>query len=352
MFWTTALLQLTKYVGARRTQLLLANRFHQPILHLGDIHFGRRQPLFAFQDDILVADLDHRRYLACLHGKCRILDRALADEMMDRLNQPPGACTVGIDRIFTGQDRKLAWLGGCPLQHFASDLRIFHDDHPDLDRFAILALEGLLDFVRGGLYPIGCHFPQRQCRPNDVGGILLGRNVSLLLQHLDPLVGRNIEFPRHPLDLLVHLLLGHGHVHLLTILEDQILVDHRFQNVFAVMIETFLSQLLPADVFEIDGCHDLRLLRCAEAGAGAGFAAAAGLEPLIQRTAKQIASTATPASAAAIRRFHLSVRTLFAQHPCWTSPCSPSRKPKSGRKRAICRTPSGPVPLYPRAGEV
>ena len=138
---------------------------------------------------------------------------------------------------------------------------IFEHDQPRFHRFAVFRFESVFDFLLGRLDLIGGHFLQGQHRPNDVVGILLGGDVPFLLDHLDPLVGRNAEFLRQPIDLVADFLARDGDIPLVAILDDQILVEHRVQNFAAIMSQAFLSKLLPADCVAVHLSDDLQLLR-------------------------------------------------------------------------------------------
>ena len=84
----------------------------------------------------------------------------------------------------------------------------------------------------------------RQAGPYNVFRILFGLDVTLFHEQLQPLDHRHIEALRHHFDFVIDFLARHRNAALATLLQDQSLVDHRFQHVFAIMQPALLGKLL------------------------------------------------------------------------------------------------------------
>jgi hypothetical protein len=79
-----------------------------------------------------------------------------------------------------------------------------------------------------------------------------------LLKHLQILVRSQPELAGHAVDLAVDVLLCDGDLPRLTVFQNQPLVDHALQHLFAINAQAFAGQVLPWDLFAVDNCHDLQ----------------------------------------------------------------------------------------------
>ena len=164
---------------------------------------GGQQPL-ALQDHVLPAGVNHRRDLAVGHVEHRVLDLLVAAVLADRVDQPLGAGAGGVFGVVLGQIAELVGVGRRLGLQFLGLLQLLTAISRARTASPYSVSNSLTNSVVRDGEPLAGQLPQRQGGPNDVVGILLGRDVPLLLEHLQPLVDGNAEPLRHALDLGVH----------------------------------------------------------------------------------------------------------------------------------------------------
>ena len=256
VFHSRGILEGPEYLARGRPALAFAEVLEKAGPHVLELHVGRRQSIFTLDDDELVGHLHHRRNVARPQCEHRPLEPRVAGMMADRLH--PAVCTgtPHVNGMLPSQPPEV--VGGGQRLH-PQLLRLFlgagHDD-PGLDRLTKLVVERLLH-LRGRRFDAGMGQPtQGEHRPDDVFGILPGRDSAFLFDETDPFVSGHAEPLRHGIDLGIDVLWCDGNALPATGLRDDFAIDHHFQDGIAVAAQALGSQLGVRDFSSVDHRHD------------------------------------------------------------------------------------------------
>ena len=115
-----------------------------------------------------------------------------------------------------------------------------------------------MQFLAADGQPFAGQSSEGQGGPDDVVGILFGRDVSLLFEEFQPLVDGDVESLGHALDFGVHVGAGHGNSLPPALFHDQQSVDHAFEHLFAAVAETIAGEVVAGDALGVHGGHNCR----------------------------------------------------------------------------------------------
>ncbi len=230
-----------------------------------------RQVFFAFEDQVLSCDRHDIRDFAGLHCETNLFDRGVTNVFPNRRNESASGRAVGVFGILLCQDAKIFRVGFYLSHDLLRLLGAGGGDHANLHLRAVFRFEFSLQFFVGDLQLVGGQSLQSECRPNDVAAVLLGGNITFLLQHLQPAIFGQIEPPGNPRDFRFNVLMRDPHILLTTGFQNQLLVHQTFQHRFAVPLQALLGELLPRDGLTIDdgdncGLGDSGGARCGRTG--------------------------------------------------------------------------------------
>ena len=251
-------LQLAEDVLGDSAHLAVAEDFLQLRGNPLEAHVAGLDQPFPLQDHVLSAGVDHRRDLAVGHAEHHVFDLLVAAVPADRVDHPFQAGAGGVLGVDLGEVAELLRLGRRLGLQLLRLLRIADGDQPDAHHLAVLRLEFLDQLLAADGQPFSRQLPQRQRRPDDVVGVLFGRDVSLLLEQFQPLVDGDVESLGHALDFRVHLGARHGNPLPLALLHDQQLVDHAFEHLFAAVPEALAGEVVAGDALGVHGGHHRR----------------------------------------------------------------------------------------------
>jgi hypothetical protein len=234
-----AALPLPQFLGEVRTNLVeLRPRWWQ-------------MPL-ALDHDELIGHLDDLGDAAFLKGERGLVECRIAGVEADRLHPAIRAGATDVDGMLAGEGSELFGSGEGLLPHGIGVLPTTAGDDPRLHGGAEPILEGLLKFLGRRLDRAAGDAAEGEHRPDDVVGVLLGRDPSLLLDHLQPLVAGHAEAACHRVDLGAHVLRRDRDPLLLAGLFDDASIDERLQNTAPMATEAFRRQLVGGDLDAVD----------------------------------------------------------------------------------------------------
>ena len=218
---------------------------------------GRRQMAFALDHDELISHLHHVGDLPWLEREGCPVELRITGVQADRLHPAVGAGATDVDRTLTGDRTEL--VGGLErLLPQGVGLRSRpRDDDPRLHGRTKPVLVGLLQLLSRGFDRAAGETAEREHRPDDVVGVLLGRDAPLLLDHLQPLIAGHAEPTGHRVDFAADILGRHRQPVLLAGLLDDPSVDEGLEDGSPVATEAVGGQVVRGDLDAVDDGHRL-----------------------------------------------------------------------------------------------
>ena len=232
--------------------LPLAQLLGQVRPDLVELRARRRQVAFALDHNELVGHLDDLGDSPVLEREGGAVELRIARVQPDWLHPAVGAGAADVDGMLAGEGSELVGGGkGLGPNRFGL-LPCAAGDDPRLHGRAEPVFEGLLEFLGRRLNGAAGEAAEREHRPDDIVGVLLGRDPALLLDHLQPLVARHAEPPGHRVDFGTHVLRrDRGALPLAGLLDDAP-VDECLQHAAAVAPKTLRRELIGGDVDPVD----------------------------------------------------------------------------------------------------
>ena len=257
VFHRRGILKAAEYLARGRSALSFPKFLEKARPHVLELRVGRRQSILALDHDELVGHLHDRRDVARPQRKHRPLEPRVAGVPADGLHPAVGARAAHVDGMLPCQPAEIVRGGERLHPQF---LRLFlgaGNDDPGLDRLAVLALERLLHLFRRRVDAGMSQPPQGEHRPDNVFGILPGRDAAFLFDETDPLVSGHAETLRHGVDLGIDILWRDDDALPTAGLQDDLAIHRRLQDGVAVAAQALGSQLGLRDLRTVDHRHDL-----------------------------------------------------------------------------------------------